>query len=35
MKIELLNVRIEIQKNTVETDKYGNHKNVWSPYYSC
>ena len=35
MKIELLNVRIQIQRNTVVVDKYGNHKNEWSPYYSC
>lgn len=35
MKIELLNVRIEIQKSTVVTDKYGNHKNEWAPFYSC
>lgn len=35
MKIELLNVMIEIQKNTTETDKYANHKSTWVPYYSC
>ena len=35
MKIELLNVRIQIQKNSVVVDKYGNHKNEWAPYYSC
>ena len=35
MKIELLNVRIEIQKSTIVTDKYGNHKNTWKPYLSC
>ena len=35
MKIELLNVRIEIQKNTVVTDEVGNHKNEWEPFYSC
>ena len=35
MKIELLNVRIEIQKSTVVTDAVGNHKNEWVPYYSC
>ena len=32
MKIELLNVRIQIQKNSVVVDKYGNHKNEWAPY---
>lgn len=35
MKIEPLNVRIQIQKNSVVVDKYGNHKNEWAPYYSC
>ena len=35
MKIELLNVRIEIQKSTVTVDKYGNRKNEWTSYYSC
>lgn len=35
MNIALMNVRIEVQKNTVNTDKYGNHKNTWEPYLSC
>ena len=35
MNIALMNVRIEVQKNNVTTDKYGNHKNVWEPYLSC
>lgn len=35
MNIALMNVRIEIQRNTVSTDRYGNHKNVWEPYLSC
>lgn len=35
MKIELLNVMIEIQKHTVVTDKYANRSNEWVPYYSC
>ena len=35
MNIALMNVRIEIQKNAVSTDRYGNHKNVWEPYLSC
>lgn len=35
MKIELLNVHIEIQKNTVITDRIGNHTNGWVPYYCC
>ena len=35
MKIGLLNVRITIEKNAIVTDKYGNHKNTWTPYYIC
>ena len=35
MNIALMNVRIEVQKNTVNTDKYGNHKNTWELYLSC
>ena len=35
MKIELLNVRIAIEKNTVVTDDYGNHTNEWTPFYEC
>ena len=35
MKIELLNVRIFISQNAVETDAIGNHRNVWSEYYTC
>lgn len=35
MKIELLNVMIEIQENATVTDRYGNHKSEWVPYYSC
>lgn len=35
MKIELLNVRIFISQNAVVTDAIGNHKNVWSAYYTC
>lgn len=35
MKIELLNVRIMISKNDVVVDSIGNHRNIWSDYYSC
>ena len=35
MKIELLNVRIFITKNDVVVDDIGNHKNIWSEYYTC
>ena len=34
-KIALRNERITFQKNTVVTDKYGNHKNTWTDYFSC
>ena len=35
MKIELLNVRIYVSKNTVVADSIGNRKNEWQPYYTC
>lgn len=35
MKIELLNVRINIMKNETLVDAIGNHKNTWKEYYSC
>ena len=35
MKIELLNVRIFISKNTVVTDAIGNRRNEWQPFYTC
>lgn len=35
MNIGLLNVRIEIEKSSVQTDSIGNHKNEWQPYYTC
>ena len=35
MKIELMNVRIHISKNTVTVDAIGNHRSEWQPYYTC
>ena len=35
MEVSLLNVRITFQKNAVEVDGTGNHKNAWTDYYSC
>lgn len=35
MKVELLNVRIFITKNSVIADAIGNHKNQWTEYYTC
>ena len=34
-KIARFNERIMIQKNEVVTDKYGNHKNSWTDFYTC
>ena len=34
-RIARKNERITFQKNTVVTDKYGNHKNTWTDYFSC
>ena len=33
--IARFNERITIQKNVVVIDRYHNHKNTWSDYYSC
>ena len=35
MDIALLNVRIIFQKNETVVDRFGNHKNEWTDYYSC
>lgn len=35
MDVAALNVRITFQANETVTDKYGNHKNTWTDYYSC
>lgn len=35
MDIAGLNVRIMIQKNETETDRIGNHKSIWTDYFSC
>ena len=35
MEISAMNERILFQKNTVVTDKIGNHKNAWVDYHSC
>ncbi len=35
MRISGMRVRITIQKNETVTDKYGNHKAVWTDYYKC
>lgn len=35
MNIARMNERIIFQKNSVEVDEVGNHKNVWEDYFSC
>jgi len=35
MNIAGLRVRITIQRNDTVVDKYGNHKSVWTDYFSC
>ena len=35
MNIAGLNIRIMIQKNVTVTDRIGNHKSVWTDYFSC
>lgn len=34
-KIARFNERLTVQKNEVVVDKYGNHKNTWTDYFSC
>ena len=35
MNIAGMRVRITLQKNETVIDKYGNHKSVWSDYFTC
>lgn len=35
MNVAALRSRVTFQKNVAEIDKYGNHKNAWTDYYSC
>ncbi len=35
MNVALLNVEITFQKNSVEVDAIGNHKNGWENFYTC
>ncbi|MGC2873082.1 phage head closure protein [Ihubacter sp. mB4P-1] len=35
MDIAVMNVRVAFQKNETVTDKYGNHKNAWTDYFTC
>jgi head-tail adaptor len=35
MNIAAMRVRVTFQKNTIVSDKYGNHKQTWADYFSC
>ena len=35
MDAAALRSKVTFQKNKAVTDKYGNHKNVWTDYYTC
>jgi len=35
MDVALLNVKVLFQKNSVEVDEIGNHRNGWRDYYIC
>lgn len=35
MEVALLNVTVTFQKNDVAVDSIGNHKNVWTDFYTC
>ena len=34
-EISRLSEKVIFQKNSVVTDRYGNHRNAWTDYYSC
>ena len=35
MEVAALRSKVTFQKNETTTDKYGNHKNTWTDYYTC
>ena len=35
MDVAALRSKVMFQKNETVTDKYGNHKNDWTDYYTC
>jgi len=35
MDVAALRTKVTFQKNEAVTDKYGNHKNAWTDYYTC
>lgn len=35
MDVAALRSKVTFQQNETVTDKYGNHKNAWTDYYTC
>ena len=35
MDVAALRSKVTFHKNETVTDKYGNHKNAWTDYYTC
>ena len=35
MEVAAMRSQVAFQKNTATSDKYGNHKNAWTDYYTC
>ena len=35
MDVAALRSKVTFQKNETVTDKYGNHKNTWTDYFTC
>ena len=35
MDVALLNERVTFQKNEAVADDVGNHRNIWTDYYTC
>jgi SPP1 family predicted phage head-tail adaptor len=35
MDVAALRSKVTFQKNETVTDKYGNHKSIWSDYFTC
>lgn len=35
MDVAVLRSKVTFQKNETVTEKYGNHKNAWTDYYTC
>ena len=35
MEVAAMRSKVTFQKNTATSDKYGNHKNAWTDYYTC